>query len=155
MELSTDTWNSLARQIFTKPRSPLDGWENEWKKSTIVERLNRDRIAIAVRSSPNRYSMAESRPRSSERVQWWIEITINPRSWPNRGAIVADSRCDRGSFEEKLWLNSWPIRKPRRRPKEHLPRRPQMAPTTASIAHEFGLIFRFKNPCILPLFFNF
>ena len=110
MELSTDTWNSLARQIFTKPRSPLDGWENEWKKSTIVERLNRDRIAIAVRSSPNRYSMAESCPRSSEGVQWWIEITINPRSWPNRGAIVALWKKNCGSIHGQSGSHDVPPR---------------------------------------------
>ena len=49
-----------------------------------------DRTAIAVRSSRDRDSfMAESPSRSSEGVQWWIKITIYPRSWLDRGTIVA------------------------------------------------------------------
>ena len=51
-----------------------------------------DRTAIAVRSSRDCDSfMAESPPQSLEGIHWRIEITINPRSWPNRGVIVIRS----------------------------------------------------------------
>ena len=66
--------------------APSDGWENAWKSP----RSWRDRTAIAVRSSRDRDSfMAESSPRSSDDMHWRIETTINSRSWPDRGAIVA------------------------------------------------------------------
>ena len=128
-------WNSLARQIFIRSRSPSDGWENAWKKSTIVARSSRNCD----------FFMAESPPRSSEGIHWRIEITINLRLWPDRGPIAARLWPDRGSFGSKIVTHYMPIRKPRRRPKEPLPRPLQIASTTASIAHDFGLIFPLKS----------
>ena len=91
-------------------------------------------------------------------------VAIVTPSWRNhlhelQKAVIGGSRSlsihDRGSFEAKLWLNSWPIRKPRHHPKEPLPQPLQIASTTTSIAHDLRPNFPFKNPCILLLFLNF
>ena len=63
-------------------------------------------------------------------------ITIDPRSWPDRGMIVA-------SFEANLRKISPQIREQRRRARESLPR-PPLLPSKS------GLIFPLKA-CISPL----
>ena len=114
-----------------------------------------DRGPIEPRSRRDHGSfIVESIPWSSKGIQWWIAITISPRSWPDRGAIAARSWPVRGaivaSFEANLRKNSPWIRELQSRPKESLPRPLKIAPTTASIAHDFGLIFSLKNWCISP-----
>ena len=80
--------------------------------------------------------------------------------------IVARSPRDRGPIAGRSCSRSRPIKrqnwggfiarlKPRRRPKERLPRPLQIAPTTAPINHDFWAKFLFKNQCISLLFFNF
>ena len=112
----------------------------------------RDRTAIAGWSSHDCGSfIAESPPRSLNDVHWRIEITINSRSWPDRGAIVVRSWL----FWSKIVAHSMPIRKPHYRQGESLPRPIQSAPTTASIGHDLRANFLFKKRCILPLKINF
>ena len=93
--------------------------------------------------------MAESPPRSSEGSHWTIEITIDPRSWLDRDAIVARSRRDRGAIVALLKQKCGSIHgqsgshdaAPRNRfhdPCKSLPR-PLQLPTI------FGLIFPLKT----------
>ena len=147
-----DAWTTLERPISIKSQAPSDGQDDSRKNSTIAVRSNRNRGAIEPRSWIFRRGITST---ISNSIHWRINIKINSRSWPDHGAIEARSWCDHGPFEARLWLNSWPIRKPRRCPKELLPRPLQIASTTASIAHDLRANFPFKNPCILPLFFNF
>ena len=147
-----DAWTSLERPISIKSRAPLDGQDDSLKNSTIAVQSNRDHGAIEPRSWIFRRGITTT---ISNGIHWRINIKINSQSWPDRGAIKARSWCDRGPFEARLWLNSWPIRKPWRRPKEPLPRTLQIASTTASIAHDLRANYPFKNLCISPLFLNF
>ena len=81
------TRGTLWRVRFSSNR---DLHRTAGKTSGRSPRSWRDRTAIAVRSTRDHDSfVAESPPRFSKGVQWWIEITINPRSWLDRGAIVA------------------------------------------------------------------
>ena len=108
-----------------------------------------DRTAIAPRSSSDRAPSSRNwcyNPTTrSDCDRLRTRITIDARSWPDRGAIVAQSCCDHASFEAKLKRNSRPIREPRSRPRESphdasnpLPR-PRQLPTI------FGLIFPLKS----------
>ena len=127
-----------------------DGWEDSWKKSTIVVRSNSDRGAIKPRS-------------------WLLHRGINTTILPIPGAqfplktagekslIEARSPLDRGHDQARSWLPLKPNQcwfvvglKPRSMPKESLPRRIQTAPTrTHQSATIFGRNFPLKA-CILP-----
>ena len=83
--LREDTW-SIGFQS--------DGVGDSWKNITIAVLSNHDRaieprLWILQRGIDS--TILKLHPR-------WIAITIKPRSWPDRGAIVARSWCDRGLF---------------------------------------------------------
>ena len=89
-------------------RLPSDGGEVLWKKSTTVVRSNCDRGAIEPgswlfqrRIRATTFSMDGVR---LDGIFLRMNTMIDSQSWPNRGAIVARSWRDRGSFEVKLRL---------------------------------------------------
>ena len=116
--------------IVPSPELQSDGLRDSWKNSTIAARSSRDRGTYDVESSPvDRQAIDEG---------------SGPRSWPDRGPIVARSWPDRGRnhgyLEAKLKPNSHRFvaeLKPRSMPTESPPRRHQTASTIASIAHVF------------------
>ena len=68
-------------------------------------RSRSDRTAIAARSSRDRGSfVVKSPPRSLDGGRWSINTTIDVRSWPDRGVIVARSWRNRRSLKVKLKL---------------------------------------------------
>ena len=112
----------------------------------IGQRSVLDRDAIVARSWHDR---GQDQPRlqllqrgimwliiltSSDGDRWSINITIDARSWRDHGPDWSGIKA-----------NSWPIPKLRHHPKEPLPWPLQTASTTASMAHEIGLIFPLKT----------
>ena len=107
-------------------------------------RSRSDRTAIEPRSHVFRrgtYSTRADEDRRSSR------ITIDARSWPDRGAILARSRRDRGPIVVRSWQKFEAVRplnpvkivaelKPRPRQVEPLPRPLQNAATTAPMTHD-------------------
>ena len=87
--------SSSLREDTWSVRFPSDGVEDSWKNTTIAVQSNRDRSAIEPRSWILHRGIDSTIFRRRPR---WITITIKPRSWPDRGAIVARSWCDRGFF---------------------------------------------------------
>ena len=131
------------RGLLLNVRSPSSRELHRTARTTHgrTPRSQSDRTTMAARSSRDRGSFG---------------VELPPRSVTAfTGGSISRLTHDRGPFEARLWLNSWPIWKPRRHPKEPLPRPLQIASTTASLAHDLRANFPFKNPCILPLFFNF
>ena len=159
-------------------RSSSDGRDRSWswrrmwsyqdhkisieQRRKLVEELH-DRGAIEPRSRCNRaaivaplaWNRSDDSPTWSDGERLMTRITIDVRSWPDRGTIVARSWRDRGPFEAKIETNLPQIREPRHRPRESLPRPCKTASTIASNGLKIGPNFPFKNPCILPLFLNF
>ena len=94
-----------AITIVHSPEAPSDGWEDSWKKSTIVVRSNRDHGAIEPRSwllhrGINATILSINGARfplkmAGEKVH--DRSPISTRSWPQSSAIVA-------SFEAKSML---------------------------------------------------
>ena len=93
-----------AIAIVHSPEAPSDGWEDSWKKSTIVVRSNRDRGAIEPRSwLLHRGNNATILPipgarfplkMAGEKVHDRSPIAM--RSWPDLRSIVATVKHDRG-----------------------------------------------------------
>ena len=132
-----------------------DSAGNTWKNS----RSRSDRAAIAARSSCKHTSFV-AQPSPIDRQA--IDEGCRPRSWPDRGPIVARSwpyrGRNRGYLEAKLKPNSHRFvaeLKPRSMPTESPPRRYQNASTIASITHDFKPNFLFKSMYFPSLFFNF
>ena len=129
---------------------------SQFDRTVITDQSRRDRGPIATRSWPRSIAIEAPSPRNNAiDPSHFIRWRLMEHRHHDRRPIVARSWRDRGSFWSEIVAYSRPIQKPRHRPKEPLPWRSQTAPTTASDAHEFGLIFPFKKRCILPLFFNF
>ena len=92
---SSSSWSSLIGWLAVDPPLNLGHWIGGSRSSTQLNlhrtaekirgrtpRSRSDRTAIAVRSSRDHGSFVmESPPRSLDGVHWWIEITINSRSW--------------------------------------------------------------------------
>ena len=127
---------ALDRLLFVET---LDLQRTAGKTRGRSPRLRRDRTAIAVRSSSDRDSfMAKSPPRSSESIHWRIEITINPRSWPDRGAIVAPIEAESRPIHDQSGSHDVAPRNRSHDPCKSLPRPPQLPMI-------FGLIFPLKS----------
>ena len=126
---------ALDRLLFVET---LDLQQTAGKTRGRSPRLWRDRTAIAVRSSSDRDSMAESPPRSSESIHWRIEITINPRSWPDRGAIVAPIEAESRPIHGQSGSHDVAPTSRSHDPCKSLPQLPQLPMI-------FGLIFPLKS----------
>ena len=118
-----------------------------------------EELSIAVRSS-HKHTSFVAQPSPIDRQA--IDEGCRPRSWPDRGPIVARSwpyrGGNRGYLEAKLKPNSHQFvaeLKPRSMPTESPPRRYQNASTIASITHDFKPNFLFKSMYFPSLFFNF
>ena len=72
----------------------------------IEPRSGLDRTAIAARSSRDRrVYVVEFPPVDQTAINEWP----GPRSWPDRGPIMARSRPDRGPIAAQSWLDRGPI----------------------------------------------
>ena len=111
-----------------------------------------DRAAIAARSSRDRGAYVA---KSSLVDRTAIDEWPGPRSWPDRGPIVAKFVAILKENWSQFVAKSWSIQELRRRPKEPLPIPLQTASTIASIAHDFDPISLFKSMYFPSLFFNF
>ena len=122
-------------------------------------RSRSDRTAIAARSSRDRGAIAaESTPQGPDGIFVRMCSEINARSGHDRGrswSIPAKAWPVGNGIHGEIKANSGPISKRQRRPKESLSRPCKTAPTTASIAHDFGPISLFKSMYFPSLFFNF
>ena len=116
----------------------------------FVEELH-DRGAIEPRSRIIRRGITST-------IIVWQLLEHQYHDWR---AIVARPRRDRGSFLSKIEANSPPnwsgieATTYAKANSPSIPRSLQIAPTTASTAHDLRANFPFKNPCISSLFFNF
>ena len=118
-------------------RSPSDGGSYLTK--------NHDRHAIVAHSAPNlepRHRGINARVFSNS--IGWQRLSLTTIVAHDRGSIVAGSPHDQGQFSAKLGMIRRGI-EATRPPSEPLPRPLQIASTTASIAHDFGLIFPLKS----------
>ena len=126
------------------------------EEPTIVVQSSRDRAAIAARSSRDRTSLVvESSPIDRQA----IDEGSGPRSWPDRGAIVARSWRKSWLFGRQIQAKLTPIRCGI----EATIYAHGIAPSTPSNRLHDRLhrprfsspISLLKKPCILLLFFNF
>ena len=115
-------------------------------------RSTRDRDPIVTRSWSDRPTIFADR-----RVRSYLygSSMIAARS-PGNQSLIAVRSCPRSRpIQHQNWGGFIAILKPRRRPKEPLPGPLQIAPTTASICHDFWAKFLFKTDVFFPLLFNF
>ena len=144
--LSSDGGRSSRKWITIKSSS--DGRQSMTKncdRSPIVTPSQCDRRSIVPRlGPPSVWNRFHSIGRRATHDQDQDHGPIAARLWP-----------DRGTFEAKIEANLPQSQELRHRPSESRPRLRKTAPTTASITHEFGSIYLFKNSCSSSLFFNF
>ena len=142
------SWSRRTRSVNrdrSSNWSTLDGIEASWKNSTITVQSSRDRGDYVTQSPPIDRRMIDDWP--------------GPRSWPDRGLIVARSwvfvRRKLWPFGSEIAAGSKPIRKLRLRQGKPPPRCMNSAPTNASIGHDPRANSPFKYSCISSMFFNF
>ena len=152
--------------IVDSPETISDGADKAWKnprlrydRAPIEPRSRRNRAAIVAQSSRNHSSFVGN---SSLVDRQAIDEGTGPRSWPDRGPIVARSWPDRGrncgDLEAKLKPWSSPIRRDIEatiHAHEIALRKPQPTLTTRSITHDFRSNFLFKTNVFLPFKLNF
>ena len=143
-----DAWRLNGRRIQgasreTETHGALDCHRTAGNICKRTPRSRSDRAAITARSSRDRGSfVVESPPRSLDGIHWRIEITINSRSWPDRGAIV-------DLLTQKLWLIPCQSEShdATKGDHSHDPSKPRPRPRQLSTI--FGLIFPLKTDVFL------
>ena len=142
-------WTAIVRSW---PSNHLKIDRTTWRGCGRTPRSRSDQTAIAARSSRDQgVYMVESPPIE----QASIDERPGPRSWPNRGPIVARSRLKCMIFGGEIeadWLRNWSHDpRPRNRPLDAIkpPPQPRQLPTI------FGPILSLNTHVLLPFFSTF